>query len=307
MLKLDCPRDSDIHTLADFIELLCLVRTDRFCSRDDVVDYVTDQFVDSGKDKRIGEGELDDAFMQITWRIGAFGDQYPFSLVEHGRIISAHEELTVQQNLYAFLLLCANLPFVNERRERNELTDAFERASMQALRRLWPAKATIRKFGRGQTEYAGTKWERLNALSRDIGGKAMLSEKTFRARDSGDGGIDLVAWLNLDDYEKLNIPSALGQCACSREDWSSKQYEISVGRLGSHLFPTHPWMQLIFIPHSFRDNAGIWAVPGDIAQCIVMDRLRILNYLCADTDWPEIQVPAVFGKLKFLQERLDLV
>jgi len=305
MLKLDGPRDGDIHTLADFIELLCLVTTDRFCSRDYLSDYVADQIVDSGKEKQLGDRELDDAFMQIAWRCQAFEKYYPFSLVEHGRVISGNENLTEHQNLYAFLLLCANLPFVEDRRERNNLTDAFERASMQALQRLWPAKAMVRRFGKSQTEYVGAKWERLNALSRDIGGSAMLSAGTYRPRDSGDGGIDLVAWLDLDDHEKLNIPSALGQCACSRDEWPGKQYEISAGRLGTHLRPSHPWMQLIFIPHSFRNNSGRWAVPGDTEQCIVMDRLRILNHLCADEDWPKIQAPAVFEK--FLRIKLDLV
>jgi len=304
MLKLDCPRDSDIHTLADFIELLCLVTIDRFCSRDYVADYIADQSVDSGKEKRLGDGELDDAFMQLAWRVDAFGEHYPFSLDEHGRILNGNENLTKQQDLYAFLLLCANLPFICDRAERNELTDAFERTSMRALRRLWPSKAIVRKFGRNQTEYVGEKWERLNTLSRDIGGQAMLSAAAFRKRDSGDGGIDLAAWLDLDIYEKQNIPSALGQCACSRDNWSSKQYEISAGAL-ANLYPSHPWMQLIFIPHSFRNNLGTWAVPSDVKQSIVMDRLRILNKLCAEEDWPEIQAPTIFKN--FLQMRLDIV
>jgi len=305
MLKLDYPRDGDIHTLADFIELLCLVTTDRFCSRDYVADYIADQSADGGKEKRLGDGVLDDAFMQLAWRAAAFGEHYPFSLDKHGRVLTGNAKLTKHQNLYAFLLLCASLPFILGRRERNELTDAFERASVQVLRRFWPAKATVRRFGKNQTEYVGAKWERLTALSRDIGGQAMLPADSYRARDSGDGGIDLVAWLDLDCHEKQNIPSALGQCACSREDWPNKQYEISVGRLSTHLRPSHPWMQLIFIPHSFRNNSGKWAVSGDTEQCIVMDRLRILNNLCTDEDWSKIQAPAVFEN--FLQTRLDPV
>lgn len=305
MLKLDFPRDSDIHTLADFIELLCLITPDRFCSRDYAADYVADQSVDRDKGKQLSDRELDDAFMQLAWRADAFQDFYPFSLDARGRILCGDDELTDRQDLYAFLLLCANLPFIQGRGERQELADAFERASMRALRRLWPANTSVRKFGKNQAEYAGAKWERLNALSRDIGGQAMLSANTFRAHDGGDGGIDLAAWLDLDLHEKLNIPSALGQCACSRDDWPDKQSAISGARLGNHLRPSHPWMQLIFIPHSFRNNLGKWAVPGEIGESVVMDRLRILNNLRADEDWPEIQAPAVFRN--FLQMRLDLV
>jgi len=304
MLKLDCPRDCDIHTLADFIELLCFVTTDRFFSRDYVADYIFDQSMDSGKEKRPGNEELDDAFMQLAWRVDAFGGHYPFSLDAHSRVLCGDESLTKQQNLYAFLLLCANLPFICNRAERNKLADAFERASMLALRRLWPDKASVRSFGKSQTEYVGAKWERLNDLSRDIGGQAGLSAAHFRACDSGDGGIDLVAWLDLDDHEKMNIPSALGQCACSRDDWPNKQLAISADAL-SDLRPSHLWMKLIFIPHSFRNNLGTWAVPNDVKQSVVMDRLRILNHLCADEDWPRIRAPAVFGD--FLEMRLELV
>jgi len=175
---------------------------------------------------------------------------------------------------------------------------------MQALYRLWPDKASIRKFGRNQTDYSGKKWERLNALGRDIGGQANLTANHFRLGDSGDGGIDLVAWLDLDCHEKRNIPSALGQCACSRGDWPNKQFSISADSLAG-LHPSHPWMKLIFIPHSFRNNLGTWAVPNDVKQSIVMDRLRILNYLCADEDWSKIQAPAVFEN--FLKMRLELV
>jgi len=304
MLKLDYPRDGDIHTLADFIELLCLVTTDRFCSRDYVADYVADQFVERGTQKELCDGELDDAFMQLAWRVDAFDDYYPFSLDEHGRVFEGGENLTPQQNLYVFLLLCANLPFICDRAQRNELTDAFERASVKALRRLWPNKAIVRKFGKKQTEYVGSKSERLNALSHDIGGQASISPDRFRARDSGDGGIDIVAWLDLDDHEKLNIPSALGQCACSRNDWPNKQSSISADSL-DYLRPSHPWMRLIFIPHSFRNNLGTWAVQDDVKKTIVMDRLRILNHLCVDDDWPEIQAPPVFEN--FLKMRLELV
>lgn len=300
MLKLDYPRDSDIHTLADFIELLCLVTPDRFCSRDSVADYVLDM-----SEHQLDDGTLDDAFMHLGWRTSAFGGVYPFSLDEHGRVLDAADNLTEEQNLYALLLLCSNLPFLKDRSERQQLTDTFERTSLIALRRLWPASATVRKFGKNLTEYSGKKWERLNALSKDIGGQAMLSDETYRVRDSGDGGVDLVAWLDLDVHEKLNIPSALGQCACSRDEWSVKQSAISGGRLGTHLRPSHPWMELIFIPHAFRNNQGRWAVPGDTGQAIVMDRLRILRNLDSTQDWPEIEDPLVFRN--FLQMRLDLV
>src|SRR5579883_652211 len=221
MLKLDAPRDTDIHTLADFTELLCLLTPDRICSRNYLLDFVKDN-----SDKKLDEDDLDDCFAQFTWRVAAFGESYPFRLDAHGNVLSSSENLSDSQQLYAFLLLCANLPFV-EHGDRQSLTDAFERAALCALRRLWPETAETVPFGKNQTAYTGAKWERLFKLGTDIGGRPQVNDKTFRPNDSGDGGIDLVAWLDLDSHEKSNIPSALAQCACSRAEWPIKQTAIS--------------------------------------------------------------------------------
>lgn len=299
-MTLDSPRDGDIHTLADFAELLCLITPDRFVSRDYLRDYIQDH-----TGKKTKDNDLDDAFSQFSWRVAAFGQDYPFSLQQHDKVLSGEDDLNVRQAMYTFLLLCANLPFVqNEKGDRQLLTDAFERIALQALQRLWPNKAVIRAFGKNETIYVGKKWERLNTLGRDLGGEPTLTEETYRKHDSGDGGIDLAAWLDLDDHEKLCIPTALAQCACSRDDWPKKQNEISANRLGNHLKPSHPWMEMIFIPQSFRDNHGKWAIYGDIGRVIVIDRLRILNHV--DTEhWEDICAPAIFTK--FLEFRLELV
>lgn len=299
MLKLDAPRDGDIHTIADFAEILCLLTPDRYCSRDYLSDYIRDT---SGKS--LDDADIEDTFAQFSWRAQAFGEHYPFVLDAHGRVFSAGEQLTDAQQIYAFLLLCANLPFVKQK-DRQSLTDSFERAALCALRRLWPTLGSTRSFGKNETNYTGAKWERLNALGHDIGGRPQLSATTYRKQDSGDGGVDLVAWLDLDAHEKWNIPSALAQCACSREEWPKKQNEISFYRLGRHLAPSHPWMEMIFIPHSFRNNQGRWAVDGEIGSPIVMDRLRLINYIDTNVDWPIIAPPEVFTS--FLDERLELV
>lgn len=299
MFKIETPRDKDPHTLADFAELLCLLTTDRVLGGDTLVDHISDN------GGGVSDDEKEDCFAQLVWRQAAFGAHYPFEIDGARHVISANEALTDEQRLYALLLLCANLPIVSDRRQLGPLTNAFERASLVALMRLWPQAANIKAFGKNETDYVGSKWERINKLGRDIGGRPQLSEQSFRRRDTGDGGIDLVAWLDLDPYEPENIPSGLGQCACSREDWSAKQAEISGFRLQKLLVPTHPWMELIFVPICFRNNQGRWAIDGDVATAVLIDRLRLLSVLKADLDLAEIDPPEVFET--FLEARLDLV
>jgi hypothetical protein len=144
----------------------------------------------------------------------------------------------------------------------------------------------------------------MNKLGADIGGKPQLSDKSFRGNDSGDGGIDLVSWLSLDIFEPQNIPSLLGQCACSREEWSVKQSEISASRLAHLLVPTHPWIEAIFIPLCFRDNSGRWAVPGDVARAVVVDRLRMIGFIDASARLAALPIPAVVDEVLAYRQSL---
>lgn len=298
LMNLNKPRDSDIHTLCDFAELLCITAIDRVCSRENIADQIRDV-----GESRVSDGDLDDCFAQVRWRASAYGTQYPFVLDAHGNALSAPEDLSDAHKLYVFLLLCANLPFFEG--GTGGLTSAFERVAMLAFRAVWPANGVARAFGVSETVYTGAKWQRLNQLAGDIGGTGLCNANTFRPRDSGDGGIDLVAWHDLDGYEKQNIPSALAQCACSRDQWSPKQTEISPDRLINMIHPTHTWNRLMFIPQSFRDNRGKWAVPGEVAEVILFDRLRIVKQLGETIDWAHINPPTLFADV--LTERRDLV
>ena len=298
MIALDAPRDRDSHTVADFAEMLCLLNLDRVCTRE----LIRDRMRDVG-DTKIEDNELEDAFSQLAWRVSAFEDSYPFVL-QRGRALVAPQQLTDWQKLYVLLLMCANLPFLRD--QTTSLTAAFERVSLSALRAIWPAGGVVRPFGKTETVYTGSKWERLNRLASDIGAYGACTEQHFRKADSGDGGIDLMAALPLDPHERRNIPSLLGQCACSRDQWVAKQNEISVGRLSSHqIHPTHPWLQALMIPHSFRDSHGSWAVLGDIGQTILFDRLRILRPLGPNVDWDRIGRPPELTT--FLQSSLPMV
>lgn len=298
MLTINTPRDKDIHTVADFCELLCLVQPDRESSADFLQDYIKD------KEGSITQDELDDCFAHLRWRQSAFGLHYPFSIHNTRNTMEAPTTLTDPQKFYVFLLLAANLPML-ARTNYKSLTDAFEDAALLTLKEMWPLNGDVKPFGKNNTHYTGNKAARLNRLGSDIGGKPQLSPNHFREADSGDGGIDLVSWLTLDIFESQNIPSLLGQCACSREEWSAKQSEISASRLAHMLVPTHPWMEAIFMPLCFRNNSGRWAVPGDVARAVVVDRLRMVGFFDGNNNLANLPLPPVVNQV--LEYSQDLV
>lgn len=302
MLSLNEPKNSDIHTICDFWELLCLLTADQECSLDYLDDFVAD-YRDNGRRAFSGD-DLSDVLAQASWREGAFGDSYPFSVDTTG-IISASDVLSERQKFYYFLLICSNLAFVAPRAHWQPLTDAFERASHCALKRMWPSSGVAVPFGKNTTEYVGAKWERMNLLGAQIGGRPRLTDKDFRIGDAGDGGIDLAGWLDVDSHEPKNKMSILAQCACSREDWVKKQTEISSVRLANLLSPTAPWIECLFSPVSFRDNSGQWAIPSSVANVVLIDRLRLLNSISVPDDSAAVDVPAAVQA--FLEQRLELV
>jgi hypothetical protein len=275
LVNLDKPRDRDIHTIADFIEIYCLMSPDRIASREDLRDYIYDN-----SEKHLSDEDLEDTFSHLIWRNSAFKNSYPFFFIEHDKVLSAPETLDLEHENYVFLLLCANLPFFSNS-DRNLLTQAFEKISLEALAGIWPASGKVKAFGKATTEYVGSKSERLRQLAINIGGQPTITESSFRKNDSGDGGIDLAAWIELDDFEGRHVPSLLAQCACSRSEWVKKQTEISYDRLGPQLAPTHRWIQMIFIPQCFRNNAGKWAYQSEVGSTILMDRVRIIRQINA--------------------------
>ncbi|MBW3199003.1 hypothetical protein [Marinobacter nauticus] len=272
LLDFDKPRDQDIHTLADFAELYCLLNPDRWTSKEEIRDFILDN-----SDTNLSDDTLEDIFLQLIWRNGEIGEFYPFSFTDNQSVLTADQCLTYHQENYVFLLLCANLPFLKDKANQYKLTQAFERISLEALMHIWPNAGIVKAFGKSSSDYPGSKYERLKKMAADIGCQPNFTEESFRTRDSGDGGIDLVAWVDLDDSEKRHIPSVLGQCACSRNDWVKKQTEISYDRLGPQLSPTHNWMQFLFIPQCFRDNTGKWAYSFDVGSVVLFDRVRILK------------------------------
>lgn len=285
MLVLDRLTDGDVHTLADFAELLCLLKPDRVLSADDLDDHL----VDACQERR-GARPIGDAFAHMEWRAAAFRAHYPFTISANQQAIAAADDLTAAQQAYVLLLLCANLPFTGA--PYNPLTDAFERLAHLALKRMLPARASVKTFGKNNVDYVGDKSEKMRKLALDIGCRPTVDPAKFRLRDSGDGGIDLAGWLDLDAHESENKLTCLAQCACSRTDWPRKQFEISRASIGKLFNPTTPWLEILCIPICFRNNNGRWAIDAEVGEIVMIDRLRLLQFIEPDEDLRAITPPS---------------
>lgn len=294
------PVDGDTHTYLDYMELLALVNMDGSSTIDAAVDRYFDspgggrgdcqvEDVDGDADEDGGEilapvlrragaarvrSRFSDAMSLATWRSVVYLEDYPFEVSFSGAGLKLKENLSDKHKIYLFVLVAANLPFVNS--GRNTVTDYFEKVSRAALVNLMPAGSEVHIFGKANaSRYSGTAFEKMTALCRDIRARMTLSEEDFRTSDTGDSGVDLVSWFGMGD-EQPNILVCLGQCACSRSDWTRKQLAASSVTL-SYIHAPGGWKTAMFVPICFRKVGGGWAVATDVASVTLVDRLRLMR------------------------------
>lgn len=271
--NLDKPRDLDIHSIVDFMELLCITALDRELSIEDLHDHLGDFGLN------INDNKKSDILEHLKWRASTLGDYYPFVVKRQFLSMSPDDisDLIVSKKYYLLLLLAANLPFI-EHKYRNDFTESFEVFSKKCLDKFWnfPSAKTV-SFGKNQSEFKGLKHERLNKLFNSMGHIGRYEENDFRSRDSGDGGIDLAAWVELDNCEPTNNISIIIQCACSRQDILTKQLEVSENKFSRHIQMGAPWLSALFTPVLLRDNHGRWAINGELTTITLLDRLRLLK------------------------------
>lgn len=310
----------DTYAWADFVELLCMLNKDHEVSKADVIDRIKER-------RDLGEGLEDDPsagptaaekkdihplraanfFTHLQYRAGAFGDSYPFDVSAGGDLVSMKGGITTAQKLYIFLLVSSNLRYVKPE-YRVTLTTSFETVSHQALKRLLPDAAEVHVFGANELRtgrYAGSKWEKINRLAKDIREDLKVKETHYKSNDMGDQGLDLVAWVPFEDKAQ-GLLLAFAQCACTSEDWSKKQGSSSRAAWNSTLtFMVFP-LNLVFIPIAFRDSFGLWHQPQKIHESVVIDRVRLLYLLRGRTNFFEAD-PSYQIVKEILEEREALV
>jgi hypothetical protein len=299
------PNTKDVHIWADFVELQCVtsidgmisksIIVDRIGERSDVGENVPDEVVDSSeeydfesleetrtmpssRDTRI-EREIEDVFQQLKYRSGVFSTGYPFEFSQKGSTLILRDPLNSEQKLYLFLLIASNLWCLKDKSTINAFTDIFEVVSLEALKSYLPPFAEVYLFGTNSYDkaqrYTNTLWHKIKRLAEDIHEVPVCTEDEFSRYNSGDGGLDIVAWLPIGDIN-AGLALVFGQCACTDAKWSEKQHSSSRQAWSNRLRLTSPPTNMVFIPYCFRDSAGNWHDRLKIMESVVVDRLRLM-------------------------------
>ncbi|MGH9931855.1 MAG: hypothetical protein ACREA9_21870 [Pyrinomonadaceae bacterium] len=308
------PQTSDAHELADYIELLCLVTEDGRISKADVIAWVKRRVKDlsEGKPSEIEEIEdetlledqgLEEAggeppaindkwdergidwFRHLEYRVGAFGEYYPFKMLKSGSVLvlkRPKSSVTLKHKLYLFFLLASNLRLFSKA-DVSSIASIFEFISYCALEAYLPANTELHMFGKhplNTGRYSRSLWRKLDLLAKDIREKVVCAKADFKPTNSGDAGLDLVGWSALEDKSAMTrgFLLAFGQCACTKA-WVKKQHETHYDEWKNYMsFTSYPF-RLTFIPYCFRTASGDWYEWTKIHMTVLIDRGRLLRLL----------------------------
>lgn len=305
---------------ADFIELLCLVSKDKEISLGDVLTIASREESEGPERGSEETGEQEDklrrqfldVFKYLENRVSLLGDFYPFSFVDEDTIAIDLDTLTLKGKMYLFLLYCSNL-FCFTPSDRYILTHEFESLSRFVLKQMYPM-FHVEVFGTASEEkdlfYGGTLLERFEKLAKCLNTELKVATKNNEryATGSGDGGLDLVGFMRIDPdgAETSFLPMCFAQCACSVEDWVTKQSSIKFDQWNQRFEELVHYSELIFVPFSLRDSNGKWT-SSRVDQIVVIpiDRIRFLHILGA-TDMSPLEDTDASAIMEGSVSELDL-
>lgn len=288
------PSASDINLWADYVELRAVVHPDRCFSKGDLAG-VAQRAKDIGRpfDSAIKWRATID---MVTIRAIVFGPAYPFRLSADNDTVELTFDEGALQTSYLGLLIASSLRNVEEK-VRGDVARAFEEASIVVFSKLMPAgaviKATYAAGGPG-APYTGLLYNKLVQLAADLRCTANFTTADYKPTDVGDGGIDMVAYHSMYDLRE-GMPIAFAQCGCSTTDWEWKQMSPHPAKYRHKLPAMHLWANYYFMPLDFRRLDGDWENKGDLAEVIMVDRLRLLRIAVANNaveDFPTMEYVA---------------
>lgn len=282
------------NSWADYIELLCLKSIDKEYSLSDVLAVISEEEYEGPEHGSDATGEQEDAlhrklldiFRYLKNRAFILDNAYPFSFIDDDTFAIDLDNLTSEQLLYLFLLYSSNLSFFS-RSEQQRLTKAFEAISKHVLSRIYPSHH-VEIFGTasspGDVFYGGKLIERFERLAEKL--NTELKDATKRNphynQPIGDGGLDLVGFIQLDDLKSKVpfIPLCFAQCACSLEKWSEKQSSIKFDEWNQRFEALTHYCEFIFVPFSLRGPDGKWSYEeADKITVIPIDRIRFIHMM----------------------------
>ena len=281
------PDGTDAFFWSDFAEFRALIHPDKCFSRGDMKrqadqNAVFDRVIDAEDRWR----SLID-FCGI--RCHEFKDDYPFEISPDRDTLLLRASDTPARRLYLALLIASLLRQIKNTR-KNGIARAFEEACLHVFSCLMPEGSEIRATwaaGGEAAPYTGHLYEKMIAVARDIRGNPNIKPRDFKENNTGDGGIDLIAWHPMGD-ERKGIPIAFAQCGCSRNDWTFKQAEASPFQHGNKFSVHHEWATYYFMPLDLREFDGDWAYASKIGRVIMVDRLRMTRLAKQYSLYPQL-------------------
>jgi hypothetical protein len=303
----------DFHYWADYIEILCLINKDGITSQNDFIDRLkkqrdeedSEEFDKVEKNSKKNERVslfAEDCFKLLESRVSTFKNYYPFIISEDNKSIHLKNPIDLQQKIYLFLLMSSSLGYFET--FNSELTSSFERLSLGALKNILPPRisksfifgsSNIEKI-EDETERNNLFWDKLQGLTTTLKEKVNITKEQLSKNHKGDGGLDLVAWIDLGDNNR-HFPMYFCQCACTPE-WNIKQNSIKFDRWNNFMsFSNYP-LNIIFIPFAFRSSNGDWHEEYLIEKTILFDRQRLLyNFKGIENEFLEYESSNIIDQI----------
>lgn len=273
---------------ADLAELLILTGTTSQISKADLSDLIQTGSLDSDPDGHENyednplslsasyDRNIEDCFQQFRYRTSALGESYPFELING--LLTRRSSISIAGYVYLFCLVCSRLAsFDNKSGFRQNCASIFTELSSQALKLTLKDSARVYIFDAGSIDRKVIFDSNLKLALPKLAQKLNARPDMYvieQQSTSGDGGIDLVAINSMGDSAN-GILIYFAQCAAQKDGWPDKTLET---RRSSKFFSlSHDASNMLYTPVLYRNASGQWVNEVHSADCIIVDRLRIMH------------------------------
>lgn len=281
------PRQAYPFLWADYVELLALCSQDGRYSRGNL-----EEGSQEGGDLESAEDEpgptdseqQDDAISQrwddikprLNYRAKHFA-YWPFEL-KGNVLLRRFDQNNPGHRLYATLLIGASYRLCHDKRG-HEVGAALEELTYIIMSNMLGSGWIVKPFGAHQTianGYAGTLRAKFEALANDVHARLMKDADDYDPHDTGDGGLDVVAWNALGD-SRGHMPVIFAQCGCSPTDWEHKQLSVTTAAIEAHIKPQHSAAAWYVSPQDLCSSDCKWDRAAHVANVVLLDRRRLLH------------------------------
>lgn len=276
------------HYFCDYIEILALAANADVVSLADVMKRFNIDSAGSDENSAIQdkwESRVAGWFAILEVRSDEYVDFYPFKISNNK--INLKINLDNKHYFYLLLLLSSCLRSFNKS-DQSLLTTDFELISSEALKRYLPKSAKIHKFGKStesNARYTGQIKEKIDLFAEDLELDTCYKDHFFSTNDSGDYGLDVVAWVPFyPDTNMLYIQVFLAQCATGK-NWLGKQDEPL--KIQNSIIGLDKAINTLFIPYDARNIDRTYNEQAKIKTHLLFDRFRLICLLKNDFEFIE--------------------